>query len=129
MTEEDPLAELLLDAEEVDRARLARGLKGILGIDTETGRIVIKPGFTALNSRQKILAYLLGRKAAFLLGVSESEAVTPKEIPDETGLPSGTVHPTLKGLRESRSVSQVQGGAYFLGAHQVLDALEAIEKG
>jgi len=127
--EQDPLSDLLLDAAEVDRARLARALRDILGVDTESGCVVPKPGFSNLSTRNRVLAYLLGKKAAMLLGKAESEAVSPKDIPGETGMPSGTVYPKLKELREARLVSQTESSAYYVASHQILKALGELEKG
>ena len=39
--EKDPLSELLLDANEVDRTALAEALKSILGIDNKTGFLIL----------------------------------------------------------------------------------------
>jgi DNA-binding transcriptional ArsR family regulator len=125
----DPLADLLLDASEVDRARLATALSDILGIDTTSGRVVLKPGFNRLSARNKLLAFLLGRKVAMLLGKAGSEEVAPKDISRETGIPSGTVNPKLKELREAHLVSQTNSSEYYVAPHQMLQALDELEEG
>jgi hypothetical protein len=119
----------LLDADKVDRAHLAQALGNLLGVDDESGRVVCKPGFNRLNSRHKLVACFLGRKAAILLGRSEVEEVAPKDIPGETGLPKGTVYPKLKELREARLVSQTASGDYYISPHQVMKAIEDLQKG
>lgn len=126
---EDPLADLLLDADDVDRAQLAQGLKGILGVDNNSGRVVLKPGFNDLDTRKKVLAFLLGAKAAFLLGKAETEVVAPKDITKQTGLPTGTVNPKLKELREQRLVSRTDVGGYHVAPHQVTRGLEVVRGG
>ncbi len=123
----DPLSNLLLDAEEIDRASLARALQDFVGIDKATGRVVLKPGFNRLNSRQKIIAYLLGKKVAKLLNMSESEVTSPKDIPTNTGIPIGTVHPKLRELIESRLVSQTKEGEYYIESHQILNSISSLE--
>jgi IclR helix-turn-helix domain len=125
--EEDPLNELLLDADEVDRSRVTAALKGVVGIDTQTGRLVPRPAFGRLSAAKRILAILLGSKAAVLLNRAEEEELQAREIIAATGLPRGTVHPTLKGLREKRLVSQTEGGAYYVAAAQMAEALEALQ--
>jgi hypothetical protein len=125
----DPLQELLLDQKDVDRAILARALKDILGIDKTTGLIVLKPSFGSLTAIQKVLAYLLGRKVSFLLGKSESEMVSVKDVIRDTGLPRGTVAPKLRTLFEKRLVSQMgSGGEYYVSAHQILPAISKIQR-
>lgn len=123
----DPLKSLLLDADDVDRTRLARALKEVIGIDTKAGRIVLKPGFNSLTARLKIMAYLLGRKAAKLLKKNESESSPPKMITEETGIPSGTVKPTLRKLLEDRIISQTDSGEYYIAAHQMQAGIEELE--
>ena len=125
---DDPLADLLLDASQVDRARLASALQGILGVDTETGRVVFKPGYGRLTTRHRVLAYLLGRKAAVLLGKAEEEAATPKEICIDTGMPSGTVNPKLRELGRARLVSQTDVSEYYVAAHQLTQALQDLSE-
>lgn len=124
---EDPLSDLLVDAVEVDRARLATGLKGIVGVDTRDGSIVLQPGFNKLTTLQKVVAVLLGRKVSGLLGKLEDESITPKEICDQSGMPSGTVNPKLKELKDMRMVAQTDGGRYYIPNHQIQNALDNIE--
>ena len=45
-----------------------------------------------------------------------------------SGLPSGTVHPALKALRQSRVVSQDEQGHYFVASSQVLAAINGLPK-
>jgi hypothetical protein len=115
----DPLKNLLLDADDVDRNRLAAALQDILGIDTKTGRIVLKPGFNQLTARKKMAAYLLGRKVALLLEKTQSETASVKEIQAETSLPRGTVGPKLRELAEARLISQTEAGEYYIGPTQI----------
>lgn len=128
MNQEDPLFDLLLDATEVDRTRLSRALREILGIDTDSGRIVLKPGFVRLNTRKKVLAYLLGKKAAFLLGKTDSEATAPKDVSVETGMPSGTVNPKLRELLEDHIISRTEQSEYYVAAAQFLQAIDELEQ-
>lgn len=122
----DPLESLLIDAAEVDRAAIANTLRDLVAIDSATGNVVFRPS-ARLNSKQKILAYLLGRKVSRLLGKIDVEAVQPKTIISDTGLASGTVHPKLKELREERAVSQESDGAYWIAPFQLHHALEMVK--
>jgi hypothetical protein len=124
---DDPLAKLLLDSEEVDRASLARALHDFVGIDSRTGKVVLKPGFNKLTSRKKVLAYLLGKKVAKLLGKIDNELTSPKDIPLGTGIPKGTVNPKLRELSDARLVSQTKEGEYFIESHQILKCVAELE--
>jgi hypothetical protein len=125
----DPLADLLLDAKEVDRARLAQGLAGVLGIDKETGRIVLKPVYNDFDATRKVVGYLLGALAAFLLGKRESESVPPLEMQQQTGMPKGTVNPKLSQLAQQRMVSKTTAGAYYIAPHQIEEAIGVVRGG
>jgi hypothetical protein len=123
---DDPLRALVLDAAEVDRAAIAGALKGRVGIDSKSGRPVLSPGFHALDARRKVVALLLARKAAQLLDLTDREAIGHREIVEATGLPSGTVAPTLKGLREARLVAQDDTKAYYIPTSQINAAVRVV---
>jgi len=124
----DPLEGLLLDADEVDRTTVAAVLRDLLGVDSKTGRVVLKPGFSRVTARQKMVAYLLGRKAAKLLGKTESEAATVKDVQADTGLPRGTIAPKLRELLKAKTISQVESGEYYVGPQQVGQAISELRR-
>ena len=124
----DPLESLLIDSTAVNRAEIAQALKDIVAIDSNTGAVVFRHRSKGLAAREKVLAYLLGRKVSYLLEKIEVEGATPKTIIAESGIASGTVHPTLKGLREDRLVSQDSDSGYFIAQHQIADAIAKISK-
>lgn len=128
-TKTDPLQQLLVDAQEVDRSAIAGVLKGIMSIDSSTGRLVLAPGFIALDATRKILAVLLGQKAAALLKVVEAEALTNKQTIELSGLPSGTVAPTLRRLKELHLVDQDNNKAYYIPNARMHDVMNRMVKG
>jgi len=125
--ENDPLANLLLDSEQIDRESLARALQDYVGVDSKSGKVVQKPGFNKLSSRKKMIAYLLGKKVSKLLGKTENELTAPKDIPNDTGIPKGTVHPKLRELSDARLVSQTKDGEYYIESHQILGCIAELE--
>lgn len=124
----DPFESLLIDSAEVNRAEIAQALQGIIAIDSKTGSVLFAHGSKRLAAREKLLAYLLGRKVSYLLDKIKVEGATPKAIIEDTGITSGTVHPTLKGLRDDRLVSQDAEGGYLVAQHQIADAIAKISK-
>ena len=97
------LEDLLVSGAELDRQLVAGVLKSVLGIDKDSLRV--RPGerWNGLSARAKILAYFLARKAMMALGLPLSQEETaPLLVASETGIPRGTVYPTLKELYESR---------------------------
>lgn len=127
-TAEDPLRELLVDAGAVDRRQIAEALRGRIAIDSDTGRLVLTAGFSALDARRKIVAVLLARKAAVLLEASEQEALSNKEVTGITGLASGTAAPGLKSLRELRLVGQDTSKSYLIPNAHLADAIQFLQR-
>ena len=117
-----PFLELLVDAAEMDRQKIAEALKGVIGID-KSGRVVPQAGFQPLSAHQKLLAFLLGRKAASLLDITDEEAITPGELSKQSGMPEGTVRPALRSLFDGHRVSQDVDKGYYLSPHQVATAI------
>lgn len=122
--ENDPLAELLVDAAQIDRRAIADAIKGKVAIDQKSSRVVALPAYDALDARRKILAILLARKAAHLLGVVPTEGLSNKDVTSETGLPPGTAAPSLKSLRELRLVGQDESKAYMVPNPKLGPAIE-----
>ena len=113
MNSDDPLSVLEVDADEVDRSTLAALLKDYVSIDRKNGRLHLHAGFTKLDAKGKITKYLLACKARSLLMESEDGAIA-KDIIGGTGLPSGTAHPTLRGLADGRVINQSPDKRYFI---------------
>lgn len=125
--DKDPLSELLLDSVQVDRTRLARALKNLLGIDQNTGVVIPKPAFGKLGAREKLISFLLGIKASSLLEKGTPESVPAKDIPKQVGLPEGTVRPRLRELLNQRVISQTEAGEYYISSDQLNTAIQQIE--
>lgn len=125
MESEDPLLELVIDAVDVDRQRIVDALRGVIAID-KGGTVIPTQGYQALNAQQKILAFLLGRKVAVLLDLAEQEAIAPKDLAASTGVPEGTVYPTVRKLHSDRMASQDVDSKYYLSLHQVGTAISAL---
>lgn len=116
----DPLKSLIADAKQIDRERLADCLHGVVAVDSEGGDLLLLPGFVALKSaRFKLLVYLLGGKAAVLLGKRDQEAAGPTEISRKTGIAMGTVGRTLRELAAERLVAPDKEGKYVVPSHQL----------
>jgi hypothetical protein len=127
MSTDDPLRDLIVDAVELDRQRIAGALRGVVAID-KSGQVLPAQGFQRLSGPQKVLAFLLGRKVAVLLDMAEEEAIGPKELAKATGIAEGTVYPTVRRLNGHRLVSQDVDSCYYLSPHQVGTAIEKLAK-
>ena len=123
---DDPLSKLLLDAQEIDREAF-RVLQDYVGIDSKSGKVILKASLIKLSARRKVLAYLLGKKVAKLLSKIDNELTLPKEISDETSIPKGSVNPKLRELLEKRLIKQTKEGEYYIHSHQILNSVNELE--
>jgi len=65
-----------------------------------------------LNGENQILLYLIGKLYAKEVGFIATDDVGNKELMDELGIPSGSLLPWLKELREKNRIKQVKKGRY-----------------
>ena len=124
----DPLKALLVEAVVVDRERIARSLAGRLALDQQTGRTVLLPGYAELDAKGKLLALLLLRRAAGLLGLAETDAISPSEAARESGMPGGTVRRMLPELVDGHLASKGADGGYCLSNAQIPSAIALVEQ-
>ena len=70
--------------------------------------------------KNKIILFLLAKKVLFMLGEIESDRVRSVDIKKETGIPKGSVNPTLKLLKETKGNSLVSSDAtgYYITSYQ-----------
>jgi len=112
----NPLDELFTDAKsQIDPTSLAAILKPFLRINKENKRIIFTPLGMDITANNKIILFVLARKAMFLQGISESDSVRPKEIKEELGkgIPAGTIDAGLKYLSEKGPLKG-QDRKYFI---------------
>jgi hypothetical protein len=113
----NPFEELLVSSQELDQQLVTTVLKPLLRIDKETCQIRPQQAWRGVSNRVRVLAYLLARKAMTALGLSlEREAAAPSEVSAATGIPTGSVNPTLKALYEGRPqlVDKDASSRYFV---------------
>jgi hypothetical protein len=112
----NPLDELFTDANsQINPASLAAVLKPFLRINKENKRIIFTPHGMNITANNKIILFVLARKAMFLQGISESDSIRPKEIKEELGksIPTGTIDAALKYLSEKGPLKG-QDRRYFI---------------
>lgn len=127
--EDDPLKELHVDKNELNRERLSKAIKKYMGIDQETGDPHFRPPFNDLTKTDKITVFLLYRQAARALGHIEDEnlGVTSKEISEETGINYSTVRGQISQLDYVKN--EEDKGGYYLPPYGLEPAIKAIEDG
>jgi len=109
------LESLLVSGKEVDKKLVAEILEPYLRIDKETCDIRPLSSWGEVKAYNKILLYLLARKAMKALGLEiEDESASATEIVQNTGLKKGTVNPALRGLFDGRVVAQDEERKYYI---------------
>ena len=109
MTEnsEYALDELFVNEEEISNELLKEILVDYVKLSAE-GKIFLLPEFNALDRHNKILVVLLAKKV-LKIKTGARETASPKDVIEVTGLPRGTVAPTLRGLQKEGFVTSSNG--------------------
>lgn len=105
MNSPDPLSGLIVDEAELSRAETAEVLAPYVRF-TGAGELLLQPSFDGLRSDQKVLCVLLALRAAHSLQLREKSGASPAEIESASGLPGGTIRPTLTRLQKSRLLNK-----------------------
>jgi len=114
------LEDLVVSGAELDKKLVAETLMPYLQLDKDSCDIRPTKEWEQLSQEQKILAYLLARKAMAALGFKLTpEAAKASEVVQATGLKSGTVHPALRNLFDNRIISQSQDRRYFVPSYAI----------
>lgn len=125
----DALDEIFTDKKEVNADLLASILKGFVKINTETNTIIFPPEIvTKLSLKDRLLLFLVSRKALKFKNKIKVEEVTPAEIINETNLKPGSVHPTLKILK-AQGLVIARGGKYFVPNYQLPEIKRFLKEG
>lgn len=114
------LKDLIVSGAELDKKLAAEILAPYVQLDKDKCTIRPTEGWTELSNDQKILVYLLARKAMVALGFDlATEGATASEVVAETGVKSGTAHPALRKLLGNRFIDQSQDKRYFVPNHAI----------
>lgn len=109
------LEDLIVSGTELDKKLVAEILAPY--VQLEKDRCTIRPteGWTRLSNDQKLLIYLLARRAMVALGFDlGTEGATASEVIADTGVKSGTAHPALRKLLGNRLIDQSQDKRYCI---------------
>ena len=106
---------------------LVKTLKPYVQLSNE-GEVFPLPDFEKLTQIKKILIILLAKKAIGLkLGVNYREFTKPKELHQKTGIPQGTINPTLRYLLNKRLVVSNKSGEYFIPNYAFMNVHKIFE--
>jgi len=124
MSEEtDPLQQVVVDKDEVDRERLANAIDGIVGVDDETGEPVPLSGYHDLDNKPKFVARLLARRAALAL-----EIIEENELGDSSSGFAQRMPPAKSTIQNYGDLDFVENdeeyGGYHIPSYAIGSAIE-----
>lgn len=115
---EDPLKKLYVDQKSINRDLLVKLLVDLISIDQTSLKPVFKRAYYKLREKDKILVYLLYKRALVALGRIKEENMgeMPKKISKETGVEYNSVRGYLSQLSRQNMVdkSKLFSGYYIL---------------
>lgn len=114
------LEHLVVSGVEIDKRLIAEILEPYVRLDKENCDIRPTEGWGRLSQEERILAYLIARKAMVALGFDlVAEGAKASEVVKATGVKSGTAHPALRNLFGNRIVGQSPDRRYFVPNHAI----------
>ncbi|MCD4761229.1 hypothetical protein K8R42_05015 [bacterium] len=115
------LEQLFTDDNDINANELFELLSPFVKINKTTKNIIFLDSAQEQSLKNKILLFLLTKKVLFLLKEIETDHIKPKDIIKETGMPKGSVLPTLKLLKENKSgnLISVDISGYYITSYQI----------
>jgi len=109
------LEDLIVSGEELDKKLVAEILAPYVQLDKDKCTIRPSEGWMRLSEGQKILVYLIARKAMMALSFNlPVEGATASEAVQDTGVKKGTAHPALRKLLGERLLEQSKDNRYIV---------------
>jgi hypothetical protein len=103
------LESLVVSQNEVATDAVAAALNGYVLIIKETGEVMPTAQFADLNATSKILIYLLGLRAATILGIGNKAAANAEEIAAVLGLETQRVRENLSRMKRNFLLKSADG--------------------
>lgn len=122
---ESLIDQLYTDSGPFDKERVVRTLKSVLAIQRGEHFVHFKRE-VPLKNEDKILAYALVKKLLSAERIEENSGFSGKEVHLKTGIPQGTVDPTIQKLRKDGALVG-KGSNYEIPTHQIEAVLERLE--
>lgn len=124
------LEKLLVNGTEMDQKLVGEILTPYIRIDENTYGIRPQKNWSGLSAYNKILIYLLARKAMKAMGLNiDEEAASNVEIINTTGVKKGTVHPAVRKLYNDGILTQTKNQKYYVPNYSIEQVKEMIVEG
>jgi len=104
------LKDLIAEKGALDEVAIERIVSPYVRYDVEAREIHFMPAFAALSNKAKILVYLVALQGwRFVADEAMQVDARPSDIEAATGIPGGSVRPTLSALAESHHLTERDG--------------------
>jgi biotin operon repressor len=123
---ESLIDQLYTDSGPFDKERVVGALKKVLAIQRGEHFVHFKKELP-LKNEDKILAYALAKKLLSAEGAEEQSGFSGKEVHVKTGIPQGTVDPTIQKLKKD-GILVGKGSNYEIPSHEIEAALGRLER-
>lgn len=125
--EDNPLADLYVDASEVDRERIRDSISDLIGIDTETAKPLLREDFSSLTSKKQFTALLFYRRALLSLDELDEDDTVGEDsayFADLIGVDDSTIRHAANNL-DFVANDDEQGG-YLIPPHKIQQATTSL---
>ena len=126
ISKDDPLKSLYVDKDRVDRLRLYLALKHYIGIDKDTGDPIFFEEYYDLGDNEKMIIYLLYRRAIASLGHIEKDeiGIGIRDLSNKIHIDYNKVRTLLSEIESIEN--EKKRGRYFIPAENIEKAVEEI---
>jgi len=127
---DDPLDDIFVDGDQMDRELIASILEPYMAIDSEDGELYPKEAYGDLNSKSQIQIVLAAERAKTLHGLADSASLGPSAISDLGGINENTVKPAVRDLADDGQIADTDDGYEVRSPHlsQIADKLDDSEE-
>lgn len=122
MSNSDPLASLVVNQQEADRALLASVLAPYVMLDPTRAAFSFRRGTREpLTNMHIAVIALLANKALKLLEADIEEPLSPSDLSQVTGIKGNSLRPVLKRLTDEGTIQRNEDGVYFVPNYGLAD--------
>lgn len=115
--DEDPLDDIFVDGDQMDRELVASILDPYMAIDSEDGELYPKEAYGDLDSKEQIQIVLTAERAKALQGLADSASLGPSAISNLGGINENTVKPGVRDLADDGQIADTDGGYEVRSPH------------
>ncbi|QKY18634.1 hypothetical protein [Halorubrum sp. CBA1229] len=128
--DDNPLDDIFVDGDQMDRELVASILEPYMAIDSEDGELYPKEAYGNLNSKGQIQIVLTAERAKALQGLADSASLGPSAISELGGINENTVKPAVRDLADDGQIADTDDGYEVRSPHlsQIVEKLDDSEE-